>query len=96
MYVYIGAIVRAAHKSGLLYTTSEKREGYLILSDEGVGTIGFADGMKMIFAEKKDLPVILDTDDRDKSLRYQHLGMKPDRVRNCGERFHMYDLTWEG
>lgn len=30
-----------------------------------------------------------------KSLRYQHLGMKPDRVRNCGEKFHMYDLIRE-
>ena len=160
MYIYIGAIVRAAYKSGLLYTTSEKREGYLILSGEGVGSIGFVDGMKMILAEKKalgrfgkmkefvsacfceggsietrmkkakrrfirievlvvrpeyqrqgymrkmmnsvyrladkkNLPVILDTDDKDKSLRYQHLGMKLDRVRNCGEKFHMYDLIRE-
>lgn len=47
--------VRAAYKSGLLYTTSPQREGYLILYGEGVGTIGFADGMKMIFAEKKAL-----------------------------------------
>lgn len=161
MYIYIGAIVKAAYKSGLLYATSEQREGFLILSGEGVGSIGFVDGMKMIFAEKKalggfgkmkdfvsacfceggsietrmkkakrkfirievlvvrpeyqrqgymrkmlqsvyglakkkNLPVILDTDDKDKSLRYQHLGMKLDRVRNCGERFHMYDLIWEG
>ena len=160
MYTYIGAIVKAAYKSGLLYTTSDKREGYLILSGEGVGSIGFMDGMKMIFAEKKalggfkkmkgfvsacfceggsietrmkkakrkfirievlvvrpeyqwqgymrkmlesvyrladrkNLPVILDTDDKDKSLRYQHLGMKLDRVRNCGKRFHMYDLIRE-
>ena len=160
MYIYIGAIVRAAYKSGLLYTTSEKREGYLILSGEGIGSIGFVDGMKMILAEKKalggfgkmkefvsacfceggsietrmkkakrrfirievlvvrpeyqrqgymrkmmnsvyrladkkNLPVILDTDDKDKSLRYQHLGMKLDRVRNCGEKFHMYDLIRE-
>ncbi len=160
MYTYIGAIVKAAYKSGLLYTTSENREGYLILSGEGVGSIGFIDGMKMIFAEKKalggfkkmkdfvsacfceggsietrmkkakrkfirievlvvrpeyqrqgymrkmlesvykladrkKLPVILDTDDKDKSLRYQHLGMKLDRVRNCGKSFHMYDLIRE-
>ena len=160
MYIYIGAIIRAAYKSGLLYTTSENREGYLILSGDGVGTIGFVDGIKMILAEKKalggfkkmkafvsacfceggsietrmkkakrrfirievlvvrpeyqrqgymrkmvetvyrladkkNLPVILDTDDKDKSLRYQHLGMKLDRVRNCGEKFHMYDLIRE-
>ena len=160
MYIYIGAIIRTAYKSGLLYTTSENREGYLILSGEGVGTIGFVDGIKMILAEKKalggfkkmkafvsacfceggsietrmkkakrrfirievlvvrpeyqrqgymrkmvetvyrladkkNLPVILDTDDKDKSLRYQHLGMKLDRVRNCGEKFHMYDLIRE-
>ena len=55
MYIYIGAIIRAAYKSGLLYTTSENREGYLILSGEGVGTIGFVDGIKMILAEKKAL-----------------------------------------
>ena len=160
MYIYIGAIIRTAYKSGLLYTTSENRKGYLILSGEGVGTIGFVDGIKMILAEKKalggfkkmkafvsacfceggsietrmkkakrrfirievlvvrpeyqrqgymrimietvyrladkkNLPVILDTDDKDKSLRYQHLGMKLDRVRNCGEKFHMYDLIRE-
>lgn len=46
-------------------------------------------------ADRKDLPIILDTDDKDKSLRYQHMGMKPDRVRNCGEKFHMYDLIRE-
>lgn len=160
MYTYIDAIVCASYNSGLLYTTSEKEEGYLILSGDGVGSIGFADGMKMIFAEKKALgglknmksfisacfaegntietrmrkakrkfirievlavrpeyqkqgymrqmmeyvyalaekrgvPVILDTDDKDKSLRYQHLGMTLDRIRNCGEKFHMYDLIRE-
>lgn len=160
MYIYIGAIVRAAYKSGMLYTTSENREGFLVLSGEGVNSIGFIDGMKMIMAEKKALggfkkmkefisvcfaeggsietrmkkakrkflkievlvvrkefqkqgfmkqmmdyayeladkqgiAVILDTDDKDKSNRYEHLGMKLDRVRNCGERFHMYDLIRE-
>jgi len=160
MYTYIGAIIRAAYKSGMLYTTSEKREGFLVLSGEGINSIGFVDGMKMIFAEKKALggfkkmkefisacfaeggsietrmkkakrkflrievlvvrrefqkqgfmkmmmeyayqladkqgvAVILDTDDKDKSSRYEYLGMKLDRVRNCGERFHMYDLIRE-
>ncbi len=160
MHTYIDAIVRASYNSGLLYTTSEKEEGYLILSGDGVGSIGFVDGMKMILAEKKALggfknmkafisacfaegntietrmrkakrkfirievlvvrpeyqkqgfmrqmmeyvyaladkrgvPVILDTDDKDKSLRYQHLGMRLDRIRNCGEKFHMYDLIRE-
>lgn len=160
MYTYIGAIIRAAYKSGMLYTTSEKREGFLVLSGEGLNSIGFVDGMKMIFAEKKALggfkkmkefisacfaeggsietrmkkakrkflrievlvvrkefqkqgfmkmmmeyayqladkqgvAVILDTDDKDKSSRYEYLGMKLDRVRNCGERFHMYDLIRE-
>ena len=46
-------------------------------------------------ADKKHVPVILDTDDKDKAARYEHLGMKLDRVRNCGERFHMYDLIRE-
>ena len=55
MHTYIDAIVQASYNSGLLYTTSEKEEGYLILSGDGVGSIGFADGMKMIFAEKKAL-----------------------------------------
>lgn len=160
MYTYIGAIIRAAYKSGMLYTTSEKREGFLVLSGEGLNSIGFVDGMKMIFAEKKALggfkkmkefisacfaeggsietrmkkakrkflrievlvvrkefqkqgfmkmmmeyayqladkqgvAVILDTDDKDKSSRYEYLGMKLDRVRNCDERFHMYDLIRE-
>ena len=38
---------------------------------------------------------ILDTDDKDKAARYEHLGMKLDRVRSCGEQFHMYDLIRE-
>ena len=46
-------------------------------------------------ADKKQVPVILDTDDKDKAARYVHLGMKLDRVRSCGERFHMYDLIRE-
>ena len=157
MFVYMNAITRAAYNSGLLYTTSDKHEGYLMLSGENVGSVRFFDGIKMIMAEKKALggfanmkafigacfadgntietrmskakrkfiriemlvvrqkfqgqgfmrkmlddvyeladkagvPVILDTDDKDKSARYEHLGMKLDRVRNCGEKFHMYDL----
>lgn len=46
-------------------------------------------------ADSRSVSVILDTDDKDKSLRYQHLGMKLDRVRAGGERFHMYDLIRE-
>ena len=161
MFTYMNAIVRAAYKSGVLYTTSERQEGYLMLSGEGAGgSVGFTCGMKMIMAEKKALggfgnmkkfisacfcdggtietrmwkakrkflriemlvvrkeyqgqgfmrqmmkfsyhladkkhvPVILDTDDKDKAARYEHLGMKLDRVRSCGDRFHMYDLIRE-
>ena len=160
MFIYMNAIVDAAYKSGMLYTTSKKHEGYLMVSGEGFGTVGFVPGLKMIAAEKRALggfknmkafikacfaegstietrmrkakkkyiriemlvvrpeyqkqgfmkkmlefvyqqadlqgiPVILDTDDKDKSLRYRHLGMSLDRVRNCGERFHMYDLIRE-
>jgi len=160
MFTYMNAIVQAAYNSGVLYTTSDKHEGYLMLSGEGVGRVKFFDGLKMISAEKKALggfrnmksfikacsaegntietrmrkakkkfiriemlvvrpeyqgqgfmrsmleqvykvaekrkvPVILDTDDKDKCERYKHLGMKVDRVRNCGERFHMYDLIRE-
>ena len=36
-----------------------------------------------------------DRDDKDKAARYEHLGMRLDRVRHCGERFHMYDLIRE-
>ena len=35
------------------------------------------------------------TDDKDKSARYEHLGMKLERVRDCVERFHMYDMIRE-
>lgn len=160
MFTYINAIVQASYNSGLLYTTSKNREGYLILSGEGVGRISFCDGIKMILAEKKALggwrnmksfiyacfsdgstieyrmrkakrkfvkievlavrsefqgqgymrkmmsfvyalakeknvPVILDTDDMDKNLKYQHFEMRLDRMRNCGDDFHMYDLIYE-
>ena len=160
MFIYMNAITQAAYNSGLLYTTSDKREGYLMLSGEGAGSVRFFDGIKMIIAEKKALggfsnmkafikacfaegstietrmrkakrkfiriemlvvrpefqgqgfmrkiledvykvadkenvPVILDTDDKDKAARYEHLGMKLERIRNCGEKFHMYDLIRE-
>ena len=160
MFVYIHAIVQAAYKSGLLYATSQAREGYMFIAGEGIGSISFVPGMKMIFAEKKalggfkkmkdfvsasfsdgntietrmkkakrkfirievlvvrkdfqkqgfmrkmmedvyriadekKLPVILDTDDREKASRYEHLGMTLERVRNCGEKYHMYDLIRE-
>ena len=160
MFTYMNAITRAAYNSGILYSTSEAHEGYLMLSGEGAGRVKFWDGIKMISAEKKALggfsnmkkfikacfaegstiesrmrkakrkflriemlvvrpeyqkqgfmrqmldytydlaekakvPVILDTDDRDKCNRYEHLGMKVDRIRNCGEKFHMYDLIRE-
>ncbi len=160
MFTYMNAITQAAYNSGLLYTTSDRHEGYLMLSGEGTGSVRFFDGIKMIMAEKKALggfsnmklfikacfaegstiearmrkakrkyiriemlvvrpefqgqghmrsiledvyklaeksgvPVILDTDDKDKAARYEHLGMKLDRIRNCGEKFHMYDLIRE-
>ena len=160
MFTYMNAITRAAYNSGLLYTTSDDHEGYLMLSGDGAGSVRFFDGIKMIMAEKKALggfsnmkafikacfaegntietrmrkakrkfiriemlvvrpefqgqghmrnilddvyklaekrrvPVILDTDDKDKAARYEHLGMKLDRIRNCGEKFHMYDLIRE-
>jgi GNAT superfamily N-acetyltransferase len=62
-----------------------QQQGYMRKMMEGVYRL----------ADRKKLPVILDTDDKNKSLRYQHLGMKLDRVRNCGEKFHMYDLIRE-
>ena len=46
-------------------------------------------------AESRGVPVILDTDDRDKASRYEHLGMKLDRIRTCDDKFHMYDLIRE-
>lgn len=160
MFTYIDAIVKAAYNSGLLYATSDKHEGYMFIAGEGVGSIGFADGMKMISAEKKALggwkkmkkfvsdsfsdggsietrmrkakrkfirievlvvrkeyqkqgfmrkmmesvydlagkqkvPVILDTDDENKSARYQHLGMTLERIRDCGDHYHTYDLIRE-
>jgi GNAT superfamily N-acetyltransferase len=160
MITYMNAITQAAYNSGLLYTTSDDHEGYLMLSGEEAGSVRFFDGIKMIMAEKKALggfsnmkafikacfaegntietrmrkakkkfiriemlvvrpefqrqghmrniledvymlaekrgvPVILDTDDKDKAARYEHLGMKLDRIRNCGEKFHMYDLIRE-
>ncbi len=160
MFTYMHGIVQAAYKSGVLYTTSDRHEGFLMLSGDGVGSVGFLDGMRMILAEKQALggfrkmkefigacfcdsgtietrmrkakrkflriemlvvrpeyqkqgymrkmmeytyqlaegrgvPVILDTDDWDKASRYEHLGMKLDRIRTGGEKFHMYDLIRE-
>ena len=55
MFVYMNAITQAAYNSGLLYTTSDKHEGYLMLSGEGAGSVKFFDGIRMILAEKKAL-----------------------------------------
>ena len=56
MFIYIDAIVQAAYKSGVLYATSQRQEGFLMLSGKGAGgRIGFVDGMRMIAAEKKAL-----------------------------------------
>ena len=160
MFMYMHAIVKAAYNSGMLYTTSENHEGFLVLSGKECGSVRFFDGLKMIAAEKralggfsnmkkfigacfseggtietrmrkakrdfiriemlvvnkeyqgkgfmkqmleytyalakeKNVPVILDTDDKNKALRYEHLGMTLDKTRNCGEKFHMYDLIRE-
>ena len=160
MFTYINAIVKAAYNSGLLYATSENHEGYMFIAGEGIGTIGFVDGMKMISAEKKALggwkkikqfvsdsfsdggsietrmrkakrkfirievlvvrkeyqkqgfmrkmmeyvydlagkqkvPVILDTDDENIYARYQHLGITLERIRDCGDHYHTYDLIRE-
>ena len=55
MFTYMNAIVRAAYKSGLLYTTSDRHEGFLVLSGEGTNSVGFVDGIRMILAEKQAL-----------------------------------------
>ncbi len=55
MFIYMNAITQAAYNSGLLYTTSDKHEGYLMLSGEGAGRVKFFDGIKMVAAEKKAL-----------------------------------------
>ena len=56
MFVYMNAIVRAAYNAGLLYATSEKHEGYLMLSGDGAGAVSFIDGLKMISAEECEKP----------------------------------------
>ena len=58
MFTYIHGIVQAAYRSGVLYTTSDRQEGYLMLSGEGAGgAIGFSDGMRMI-ADNDICPVV--------------------------------------
>ncbi len=157
---YFEGIVRAAYNSNLLYATSENKEGFLVLTGVGEGSVKFMDGIKMIMAEKKALggfkkmkdfvsacfceggsletrmkkakrkflkvemlvvrkefqgqgfmrqmlnysyqlaekrgvSVILDTDDKDKSERYQHLGMRLDKVRSKEKGLRIYDLIRE-
>ena len=40
-------------------------------------------------AENRGVSVILGTDDKNKAARYEHLGMKIDRIRTGGEKFHL-------
>ena len=83
MFSFIGALVMAnrTREEGELF----QRQGHMRKMLENVYKI----------ADKKGISVILDTDDKDKAARYEHLGMKLDRVRICGEKFHMYDLIRE-
>ena len=46
-------------------------------------------------ADHKGVAVILDTDDKNKCQRYEHLGMRLDRIRKCGDDLNMYDLIRE-
>ena len=79
-------MLRGCYEEEVLAVRTEyQQQGYMRKMMEGVYRL----------ADRKKLPVILDTDDKNKSLRYQHLGMKLDRVRSCGEKFHMYDLIRE-
>lgn len=55
MLTYIDGIVRAGYRSGLLYTTSEKREGYLMMTCSKGDSVRFLDGIRMILAMKKAL-----------------------------------------
>ena len=45
--------------------------------------------------DEKKIPVILDTDDKNKYLRYEHLGMTLERIRDCGDLYHTYDMIRE-
>ena len=78
MFTFIDALVSTnlAREEGELF----QRQGHMRKMLEDVYKI----------ADKKGISVILDIDDKDKAARYEHLGMKLDRVRNCGEKFHMY------
>lgn len=55
MFTYMHAIVKATYNSGMLYTTSENHEGFLVLSGKECGSVRFIDGLKMIAAEKRAL-----------------------------------------
>ena len=45
--------------------------------------------------KERGVDVILDTDEKNKSDRYQHLGMKLDKVRSKVEGLRIYDLIHE-
>lgn len=55
MLTYINGIIRAGYRGGLLYATSEKREGYLMMTSSKGDTIRFPDGIRMILAMKTAL-----------------------------------------
>lgn len=43
-------------------------------------------------AQQFGIMVALETDDKLKAAKYEHLGMILYRVRNCGEGYHIYDM----
>ena len=79
---FICGYVRMALQSGMLYTTSEKGEGYM----RKVLDMAFAEGNRL------GVPVILDTDAKSKCDKYVHLGMELAGTRKFGEYGVLYDL----
>ena len=79
---YIRGYVRGVWRCGLLYTTSERGEGYM----RKVMELAFAEG------DRLGLPVILDTDAQSKCDKYLHLGMELAGIRTLGNGGMLYDL----
>ena len=158
MRKYLTAFIKVGYESGLLYATSSRMEGIIIITSSKdqlklipsirflkgiIGAIGLKGIFKMIiFAikggndyssvlKKKKIPYVelqvlgvrkqywsqgymrqlmemyyklsdernmamhLETDDRNKALRYQHLGMKLVYERYCADTFTIYELYKE-
>lgn len=61
---------------------------------QGQGFMKKALNIVLELADSKNIPCILETDEKNKAARYEHLGMKIDSIRHITDEFVFYDMIY--